>query len=166
MPTRLDELGRLPLARVEYRPLIGPTPRPPVIVQQPGAFPTFDAATIEELQGSDWNEFWAARPAGAGRLVPVAAASFDDAVAAARERVLASKPYAAPANRQAHAVLQAADGAWYVTGLGELVTNDWGEEGARLTKLSYVPNYKSPTVSPLVPELKAVVGGVSMIDFR
>lgn len=161
----LDELGSMPLARFDYRPLIGPTPRPPSLRHEPVAFPTWDAANREEFGRLGWDGFWAAHPVGVSRLVKVDGSSYDVAVQAARQLVSTSKPGSAEGDRQAHAVLQAADGAWYLAGLGEIVRGPFGD-GARIQKLGPLPQYERPKITPLVPELKALVGGVSVLDLR
>ncbi|MCW2923928.1 MAG: hypothetical protein JWM98_1332 [Thermoleophilia bacterium] len=160
---RLDELGRTALVRLDYRPIPAPGgPRP--MSKVASAFPTWDAATIDAAAELGWDEFWAQRPAGAGRLVPVAASGYDDAVRAARAIALTTRPGMADGDKQAQAVLQLADGGWYVASLGGLAPD--GVQSAWLLRLGSFPGYWQPTATALVPELQAVVGGASTIDLR
>lgn len=153
------------LVRMDARQLPGGSTRLPPMQRDYTAFPTWDAAGIEQFNRLGWDGYWAEHPAGAARLVRVAGTSFEDAVAAAKALVATSRPNSAPGDRQAHAVLQAADGAWYIAGLGQIVPSPFGN-GARLASLGPFPGFHRWKLTALVPELQAIVGGVSVVDLR
>ncbi|MCW2926186.1 MAG: hypothetical protein JWM86_154 [Thermoleophilia bacterium] len=159
---RLDELGRVPLVTFDYRPISGNQPKPP-LQRTSSAFPTWTAETIADSRELDWDGFWAKHPAGAARLVATGAASYEDAVRAARAIALTTRPGMADGDKQAQAVLQLADGSFHVTSLGGI---DEAAQGAFITRLGTYPGYWRPTLTSLVPELVAVVGGATMVDLR
>lgn len=164
-PHTLEQLGTIALVRFDHRALPGPTPRPEPKRFDAVAFPTWDGPTRERFYDVGWDNFWAERPTGAARLTKLAATSYDDAVRAVHTLVMSSKPWAAAGDKQAHAVLQAADGAWYTAGLGGIVDAGYGS-GAWLAKTSPLDKYRRPVITALAGEVKAVVGGVTTIDLR
>lgn len=153
---RLDELGRMPLVRFDYRPIPSPGAKPP-LQKVASALPTWDAATIERAQELGWEAFWDAHPAGAGRVVPlVGVASWEDAVTAARELALTTRPHFAPGDKQAQAVLQLADGSFHAAGLGGI---DEARLGMWILRMGSYPGYWTPpTAAALAPEVVAIVG--------
>lgn len=154
--SRLDELGRMPLVRFDYRPIPAPGAKPPM-QKVASAVPTWDGATIERAQELGWDDFWAERPAGASRIVPLAgAASWDDAVAAARALALTTRPWFAPGDKQAQAVLRLADGSFHAASLGGI---DEARVGLWILRMGSYPGYWSPpTATALEPEVVAIVG--------
>ena len=70
--------------------------------------PAWTAATRARFNERGWDEFWGEHPLGAGRLVPIDAATYDDAVRAARALALTTRPEMAPGDKQCQAVLQTA----------------------------------------------------------
>lgn len=161
---RLDELGAIDLVQLDYRPL--PTPHPSPLQKVASAFPLWNAETIDASQTQDWDTFWAARPAGAGRLVPLQASGYDDAVRAARQLVLTTRPGFADGDKQALAVLHVGDGGWYAAPLGGVRFPGPGGGGAWLLRMGPYPGVQRPSVTSLVSELEAVVGGISVTDVR
>jgi hypothetical protein len=153
---RLDELGRSPLARFDHRPIPSPAAKPP-LTRVASAMPTWDSSTIEEADRLGWDGFWEQHPAGAGRLVRLEAASWDDAVRAARAIALTTRPGFAPGDKQAQAVLHMADGTWWAAGLGGI---DEAQQGMWLLRMGSFPGYwPTPSGSALAPEVEAIVGG-------
>lgn len=153
---RLDELGRIELVRMDYRPVPRPNPSPP-LAKVARAMPTWDRATIDRANELGWDGFWAERPAGAGRLVRLDAQRWDDAVRAARELALTTRPGFAPGDKQAQAVLHLADGSWWAAGLGGI---DEARQGMWLMRMgTYAGYWTNPTGTALVPEVVAIVGG-------
>jgi hypothetical protein len=156
MTRRLDELGRIELVRFDYRPITGPRPVPP-LERVASAVPTWDAATIAQSRELGWDDFWRAHPAGTGRLVRLDATTYADAVAAARQLALTTRPGFAPGDKQAQAVLQLADGSFHAAGLGGI---DEVQQGMWLLRMGTYPGYWThPTGTALVPEVVAIVGG-------
>lgn len=153
---RLDELGRRPLVRFDYRPIAAPGAKPPM-QKVASAMPTWDQATIERAQELGWDDFWAEHPAGAARIVPLeGAATWDDAVRAARTLALTTRPQFAPGDKQAQAVLQLADGSFHAAGLGGI---DEARLGMWILRMGSYPGYWSPpTATALEPEVVAIVG--------
>ncbi|MCB0879055.1 MAG: hypothetical protein KDC46_08755, partial [Thermoleophilia bacterium] len=140
----------------DYRPVPAPN-APPRLARVASAVPTWDAATIAQSQELGWDEFWQAHPAGVGRLVRLDAASWDDAVGAARALALTTRPGRAPGDKQAQAVLHLADGSWWAAGLGGV---DEAMQGMWLLRMGTYPGYwPSPTGTALAPEVEAIVGG-------
>ena len=153
---RLDQLGKAELVRMDYRPVARPNPSPP-LSKLASALPTWDRATADRAWELGWTDFWAEHPAGAGRLVRLDASSWDDAVRAARELALTTRPSQAPGNKQAQAVLHLADGSWWSAGLGGI---DEARQGMWLLRMGTYPGYwNPPTGTALVPEVEAIVGG-------
>ena len=160
--SRLDELGRLPLVRFDHRPISGPNPKP-AMRREAVAIPAWTEATRARFQELGWDAFWAEHPAGAGRIVRLQASSFEDAVRAAREIALTTRPGMAPGDKQAQALLQLADGSWHAASLGAL---EHELQGVFLLRMGGYPGYWKPRATSLVPELQAVVGGATMVDLR
>jgi hypothetical protein len=159
---RLDELGRVPLVTFDYRPI--PSPGAPKRMQKTAvAIPAWTDETRQQFQDSTWDEFWAAHPAGAGRLVRLDAASYEDAVSAARQIALTTRPNLPPGDKQNQAVLQLADGSWWAGALG---IPDPALQGVFLLRMGAYDGYWRPQATGLVPELQAVVGGFSTVDLR
>jgi hypothetical protein len=153
---RLDQLGRSELVRFDYRPVSGPAPKPPM-AKLASAMPTWNEATIERSRELDWDEFWAERPAGAGRIGRLAATTWDDAVRAARELALTTRPGFAPGDKQVQAVLRLADGSFHVASLGGI---DEARQGMWLLRMGSYPGYwATPAATALAPEVVAIVGG-------
>lgn len=159
---RLDQLGRADLVRFTHRPIPGPNPQPRM-EKLGAAIPAWTEATRQQFWDLGWDEFWAQHPAGAGRIVRLEASSFEDAVRAAREISLTTRPGLPPGDKQAQALLQLADGSWHAASLGALVPE---QEGVFLLRMGGYPGYWKPTATSLVPELQAVVGGATMVDLR
>lgn len=159
---RLDQLGRADLVRFEHRPIPAPGAKP-LMVRVAGAIPAWTEATRQQFWDLGWDEFWARHPAGAGRVVRLEATSFDDAVRAAREISLTTRPGMAPGDKQAQALLLMADGSWHAASLGALVPE---QEGVFLLRMGGYPGYWKPKATSLVQELQAVVGGATMVDLR
>jgi hypothetical protein len=160
---RLDALGRIPLVTYDYRPIPGPKLEPRM-QRVNVAFPTWTAEVIGEAQELDWDAFWAKHPAGAARIMPLAGiSSFDDAVRAAKELALTTRPNLPPGDKQTQGVLLLADGTYHVTSLGGFVD---GQQSAWVLRQGTYPGYWRPQVIAHVPELVAVVGGFSMVDLR
>lgn len=159
---RLDELGRVDLVRFDHRTIPGPSPKPPMS-KLAAAIPAWTEATRNQFWELGWNGFWAQHPAGAGRLVRLEASSYEDAIRAAREISLTTRPGLPPGDKQAQAVLQLADGSWHAASLGALVPE---QEGVFLLRMGGYPGYWKPRAVSLVPELQAVVGGATMVDLR
>jgi len=160
--TRLDQLGRIDLVRFDYRPIPGGQMQPPMS-RVVTAFPTWNEQTAAQAQELDWGGFWALHPAGAGRVVQLAAASFDDAVRAATLLARTTRPGMADGDKQAQAVLQLADGTFHAASLGWI---DEAAQGAGLLRMGSYPGYWRPRATALAPEVVAVVGGASMVDLR
>jgi hypothetical protein len=152
---RLEQLGRMPLVQFDYRPISAPSPKPPM-AKLASAMPTWDRPTMERAWQLGWDEFWSERPAGIGRLRRLEAGNWQDAVRAAREIALTTRPDFAPGDRQAQAVLHMADGSWWAAGLGGI---DEARRGMWILRMGSFPGYWSPpTATSQVPELVAVVG--------
>lgn len=160
--SRLDELGRVPLVRFDHRPISKPDPKPR-LSREAVAIPAWTEATRNRFWELGWDEFWAEHPAGAARVVRLAASSFEDAVRAAREISLTTRPGMAPGDKQAQALLQLADGSWHAASLGAIEAE---LQGVFLLRMGGYPGYWKPTATALVPELHAVVGGATMVDLR
>jgi hypothetical protein len=116
-----------------------------------------------EARELGWDEFWAQRPAGAGRIVPLDVSGFDDAVRAATLLSRTTRPGFADGDKQAQAVLQLADGSWHAASLGGV---DEVRQSAWLLRMGWYPGYWRPTATSLAPEVVAVVGGASNVDLR
>lgn len=159
---RLEELGRIPLVRFDHRPLPSNDPKAPMS-RVASAIPAWTQATRDRFNELGWDEFWAAHPAGAGRVVRLQASSFEDAVRAAREISLTTRPGLPPGDKQAQALLQLADGSWHAASLGAL---EQQLQGVFLLRMGGYPGYWKPKAVSLVPELQAVVGGATMVDLR
>lgn len=159
---RLDQLGRIDLVRFDHRPIAGHDPKPPMS-KVAGAIPAWTETTRQQFWDLGWDEFWAHHPAGAGRLVRLEATSFDDAVRAAREISLTTRPGMAPGDKQAQAVLLMADGSWHAASLGALVPD---QEGVFLLRMGGFPGYWKPKAVSLEREVQGVVGGATMVDLR
>lgn len=153
---RLEELGSIELVRFDYRPVARPKPSPP-LAKVASAMPTWNRETIDRSWEVGWDEFWAERPAGAGRLVRLEATGWEDAVRAARDVALTTRPGFAPGDKQAQAVLRMADGSWWAAGLGGI---DEARQGMWLLRMgTYAGYWPSPTATALAPEVQAIVGG-------
>lgn len=98
------------LVRFDHRPIPAPGAKPPM-TKVASAIPAWTEATRQQFWDLGWDEFWAQHPAGAGRVVRLVAASFEDAGRAAREISLTTRPGMAPGDKQAQALLQMADGS-------------------------------------------------------
>ena len=159
---RLDQLGRVDLVRFDHRPIPSNNPKQPM-AKVAGAIPAWTEGTRQKFWDLGWDEFWAQHPAGAGRVVRLEATSFDDAVRAAREISLTTRPGMAPGDKQAQALLLMADGSWHAASLGALVPE---QEGVFLLRMGGYPGYWKPKATSLVPEVQAVVGGATMVDLR
>ena len=160
---RLDELGRIQLVRFDYRTIPGSQPSNPPLAKVATAVPTWNLATIERSREVSWDEFWAERPAGVGRLTRLDATTYDQAIKAARLLALTTRPNMAPGDKQAQGVLQLADGSFHAASLGGI---DEVQQGMWLLRMGSYPGYLRPKAAALVPELLAVVGGASLVDLR
>ena len=133
----LDELGTMPLLSFRYDPISGPGHKDR-LTRDATAFPTWNQGTIDQSRELDWDGFWAVHPIGASRLTRLDVTTFEDAVKAAHAVVLTTRPGMADGDKQAQAVLQAADGAWYISALGGVVG-----DGAWLARLGTYPGFWS-----------------------
>lgn len=149
-PLTREQVARMPLAAITLNNAAGS-----------GEHAVYSIPLLTPSSATDSPHARIDRNARPDKVVPFAG-SFTDAVKAANQLVLSSSGgrYApALTGVHAHAVVDAGDGQWFLTALGDksadLIT--WIDPGVTSSRVT--------SVRPLHPSVKAVVGAATFHDF-